>query len=266
MTRPRGKSSDNASRLVAGAALAGALAATEALCETPLDGLTADDRVFIEEFLGPGFLGQPVAAPDVGDAREFLGLGDGVTWELLGAHGERDGQRRIVTMVPAGEESGARRWRLEFDGVNGREVREDERGSLLSYQVEDTDDGLVVRTDPPDPILMSGMRPGDVVRYRMQSNVFDAGNTSSPKYRGSLEMDHAYIGAYRVTVPAGTFDAAAFRWHFTGKVGPARIDDLQFAFYAEGVGPVAYIERKDISAFVVYRKVNRDAMVLAGQP
>ena len=61
-------------------------------------------------------------------------------------------------------------------------------------------------------------------------------------------MDHAYVGACRVTVPAGTFDAAAFRWHFKGKVGPARIDDLEFAFYAEGVGPVAYIERKDISA------------------
>ena len=55
------------------------------------------------------------------------------------------------------------RWRLEFDGINGREVRTDERGSLLSYQVEDTDDRLVVRTDPPDPILMSGMRPGSCV-------------------------------------------------------------------------------------------------------
>jgi NAD(P)-dependent dehydrogenase (short-subunit alcohol dehydrogenase family) len=39
-----------------------------------------------------------------------------------------------------------------------------------------------------------------------------------------------YVGAYRVTVPAGTFDAAPLKWDFKGMIGRASVEDIQARF------------------------------------
>ncbi len=49
---------------------------------------------------------------------------------------------------------------------------------------------------------------------------------------------------------------------YDGKVGPARVKDDQYWFFADGVGPVARIDKKDISAMLVYRDKSKVAGVL----
>ena len=49
---------------------------------------------------------------------------------------------------------------------------------------------------------------------------------------------------------------------YDGKVGPAKVKDSQYWFLAEGVGPVARIDKKDISAMLIYRDKSKIAGVL----
>jgi hypothetical protein len=63
-------------------------------------------------------------------------------------------------------------------------------------------------------------------------------------------------------VPQGTFDARLISVSNVGKVGPADITTEYLAFYAEGVGRIAYINRKHVSAFLFYNTTTQRGMVL----
>ena len=65
-----------------------------------------------------------------------------------------------------------------------------------------------------------------------------------------------------VTVPAGTFQAALFKWDYKGKVGPARVEDVQYRFFTEDVGTLAMIEKTDVTALLVYREHTKIGKVL----
>jgi hypothetical protein len=53
-------------------------------------------------------------------------------------------------------------------------------------------------------------------------------------------------------VPAGTYTAALVKMSYNGTVGPASVQDTEYRFFAIGVGPVAVIDKQNISAFLVY--------------
>jgi hypothetical protein len=63
-------------------------------------------------------------------------------------------------------------------------------------------------------------------------------------------------------VPAGQYDALLFKRHYKGKVGPAKVDDAVYRFFVPGVGPVAFIEFKHISAALIYRDTEKYGIVL----
>ncbi len=75
-------------------------------------------------------------------------------------------------------------------------------------------------------------------------------------------MTYSYLGAHEVTVPAGTYNATLIKWVYKGKVGPARIEDTQDRFMAEDVGVVAMVDKKDISALLIYRDQSKYGKVL----
>ena len=79
-------------------------------------------------------------------------------------------------------------------------------------------------------------------------------------------MTLTYIGAYRVTVPAGTFDAALLKWDFKGKIGPASVEDIQPRFVAPEVGMVAAAEKRDVAAFLIYNDNTKVGKVLSQKP
>ena len=97
--------------------------------------------------------------------------------------------------------------------------------------------------------------------YGLRAGIWTEKFTSG-EHSGNLELTYTYVGAYRITVPAGTFDASLFKWHYKGKVGPASIDDAIYRFFAPGVGPVARIELKHISAFIIYSDNEKRGTVL----
>jgi hypothetical protein len=93
-------------------------------------------------------------------------------------------------------------------------------------------------------------------------NVYDLDDPDDLEHKGSLDLTLTYVGASRVTVPAGTFDAALLRWDYKGKVGPASVDDIQVRFLAKDVGMVAAAEKLDVAAFLVYNDNTKVGKVL----
>ena len=92
--------------------------------------------------------------------------------------------------------------------------------------------------------------------------VYDLSDPKEVSHRGYFNMIYTYVGAYEVTVPAGKFHASLFRSEYKGKIGPASVEDVQYRFLAKGVGPVALIEKLDVSAFLVYHDHTKYGKVL----
>ena len=107
--------------------------------------------------------------------------------------------------------------------------------------------------------------PRRPAKCRMQPSSWSRRARPSVSHSGSLGLTYSYIGAYKVTVPAGTYDAALIKWTYNGSVGPANIEDTQYRFLAEDVGVVASVDKKDISAMLIYNDHSKYGKVLVSR-
>lgn len=225
--------------------------------------LPESDRREIEKYLGRDVVGEPVLAKPIENPSSHLNLKDGVRLNYRFVHGRFRGQERVARLRQlTRSDEGSPRWRFS-DGLNqvlyGVQTKD---GSLETYSSETLDQGVVSRYSPAEPAFLAGIKPGETVTRRIEVTVFDLAHPDRQKHSGYLNVEYTYVGAYKVTVPAGTYDAALFRWHYKGKVGPAKVEDHQYWFSAPGVGPIAMIQRTDVSAFLVYQDHSKLAAVL----
>jgi len=140
-------------------------------------------------------------------------------------------------------------------------------GESLSIVAEtDADQGVITRYSPPLPLLVAGMQAGDSKQMTLQVSVFDLTDPTDQTHSGSLNTTLTYVGAYQVTVPAGTFNAALLRWSFNGTIGPATVEDIQARFVSPYVGMVAAAEKRDVAAFLIYNDNTKIGRALAQRP
>jgi hypothetical protein len=241
------------------------IAATLAAAPTP-DGkvieLPPDIRAKLDKYVGRGVVGKALPAEPIGDINEFLGLNDDVKWRYRWVHGPHKGKTSIGHLTRLERTSKAPRWKLDT-GVNTVIYAVfDDAGNFVSPAGENHDQGVISRFDPPEPIFYANMQPGEKHEFRIGVTVFDLADPGDVEHRGHLDLTYEYVGAYEVNVPAGKFDAILLRWHYKGKVGPAKVEDLQYYFYAKGIGPVCKVNKSNISAFLVYNDRSKNAAVL----
>jgi hypothetical protein len=141
-------------------------------------------------------------------------------------------------------------------------LRRTDDGSISVVSEQDLSEGVISRYSPPEPIYVSDMKPGDSRKTKIDVKVYDLSHPDHLTHSGSLDVTYSYLGAYKVTVPAGSYDAALIKWDYRGKVGPASIEDTQYRFMAPGVGVVAMVEKKNISAMLVYHDHSKYRKVL----
>jgi len=110
------------------------------------------------------------------------------------------------------------------------------------------------------------MKPGDSQSVTIDVKVYDLSSPNEVSHSGSLQLTYSYIGAYKVTVPAGSYDAALLKWDYNGSVGPASVQDTQYRLVAKDVGIVASIEKKKISAMLFYHDNSNTGRVLVQAP
>jgi hypothetical protein len=137
-------------------------------------------------------------------------------------------------------------------------LRTEEDNSLVIEGVEDIQAESVTRYDPPEPFLLKGLAPGEQRKANMFVKVL---SSQDPK-----EVTFEYLGAYSLSVPAGTFDTVLTKSTFSGRVGPAKVEDTQYRFFAEKVGLVATIENRQVSALLIYQSNKSIAKMLSQWP
>jgi hypothetical protein len=118
----------------------------------------------------------------------------------------------------------------------------------------------------PGTHIPAGIKPGETQTLESELHAYKVGKADDTVYKGKMKVDLTYIGAYEVTTPAGTFPAVLLEGAFEIHIGPAHVKDVQYAFYAKGVGKVAEVESLNVSALLVYHSNEKTGKVLAEAP
>lgn len=216
--------------------------------------LPAEMQAAAEKYL-PGVVGAAVPAFTIDPALASLHAGTR-SYAIVSGDDKGETEQHVVV---AAKEPGQWRYTVGARTVFLREVKGE---SLAIVTEEDTDQGVMTRFSPGEPLLIAGMNAGDEKKMSLKVNVFDLDDPDDLEHKGFLDVTLSYVGAYKVTVPAGTFDAALLRWDFHGKIGPAKIDDIQARFVAKDVGMVAAAEKRDIAAMLIYNDQTKVGKVL----
>ncbi len=233
------------------------LALTLATTTDPLAGLTQDDREALA-LLGTGVILAstdiaPIAAP-----ADWLPLVDSTsTFERTS--GDRAGDTETISLQ--GTISAPAEWTMKDPAQWTRYLNPTGKGVHVPASIN-IPHAVISHFDPPEPLLLPGVMPGEVAEHAIKVRVFDIHDPTVIAHSGSLAAHYRDLGGFRVKVPAGTFDARLIKVTYNGKVGPATIYDSSWALYAQGVGPVALVNYKDISAFLIYNKDERYGAVL----
>ena len=223
------------------------------------------DRNAIEMSLGKGSIGPAIGTQAIEDPSRFVTLTPTTKWFRI-VQGLNSGTLQRYQFFPASKSStrpGG--WYQAGDEEKGFLEMQDD-GSLVVTGVEDMQSESVTHYDPPEPFLPKGLAPGEHRVVRMSVRVHSARRSEEITHRGELTVNFQYLGAFRLTVPAGTFDAVLMKSTFSGHIGPAKLEDVQYRFFATNAGLLATIENRQVSAYLIYQSDTEMAKVLTRQP
>jgi hypothetical protein len=252
--------------LSVGAVLAALLAAGPSLAPAAAADtipLPQADRTALEQLLGSGVVGDPVAASPL--AAADIPLREG-TWTYQVVAGKKKGQTENDVLTQLERDQSGASWKVETGAKDLAFIQLGDNQDIEVLSEQDTDQGVVTRFTPAEPILTTGMSPGDSKKVTIGVKVYDLSSPDEVSHSGSLALEYSYLGAYKVTVPAGSYEAALLRWVYDGSVGPASVKDTQYRFVAKDVGMVASIEKKKISAMLLYHDDSNTGRVLQKAP
>ncbi|MEM7226796.1 MAG: hypothetical protein AAF495_27745 [Pseudomonadota bacterium] len=223
--------------------------------------LAPDAKALIEKHLGKGVLDKPVAGNPIANAETFFPFEEG-NWTFRYISGDGKGETETHSFTKIVKDGSEETGRYAIGPDDFWFVRRDQDGNINVVTEQDAKEGVVIHYSPPQPLYVAGLEPGQVETRKIQVKVYDLSHPDHLKYEGELDLTLSYIGAYEITVPAGTYEAALINWNFEGEIGPASIKEDQFRFLVEGVGPIAAVEKKAISAFLLYHDDSKYGKVL----
>jgi len=231
----------------------------------PVIPLPSEDQQVLRSLLGKGVVGDALPAPDITDTDRYLATHLTTRVYRL-VSGPDSGKTERHEPAVLKRDAGGTSMRYDAGGKFVYFVTAKPNGDYVITGVEDRDGGAITRYSPSEPFMLEGLKPGDERKVTLGVKVFDLSSPDDLNHQGALDVAYRYIGAYKVKVPAGSFDAVLMKWAFKGKVGPASVDDTQYRFIAKDVGIVAGIEQLDVSAMLVYNRHTKVAKVLAAKP
>lgn len=227
-------------------------------------GLTDSETNALNGLLGAGVLGAAMPSNPIANPASLLPLSP-ATWTFQVTGGPNQGATETHVLQPASAPSPGAQWQYAVGESTIYTLGTLADGSIVSPSEQDLSQGVVTQYAPPRPVLTPGMQPGQSQSSTTQVSVYNSNDLSTVAHSGSLNLTLTYLGQYQVTVPAGTYSAALIKWQFNGEVGPATVDDVEYRFFADGVGPVAAIDKQSVAAFLVYNSNTKFGKVLASQ-
>ncbi len=213
--------------------------------------LPSADRAQLDKYLGAGVVGEPIASPPLMAAEAYLPpKGATLTYRVL----EKDEPARSETheVEDTVDPQFAPGWRYARDPVGALYFQKSSDGGAVIAGEEDRDNEVLSRFTPGEPLIIVGLKPGESRKVAVKVRVSDLSNPRKVTHEGALDITYTYIGAYRATVPAGSFDAVLIKWDYRGSVGPADVEQTDYRLIAPRAGMVAMIENRHISAMLIY--------------
>jgi len=225
--------------------------------------LTDAEQAMLEDLLGAGVVGEPVAGGPL--TAKFVPLRAG-TWTYQIASGDKQGQSEQHVVRPLEHDPSGADWHYAVADTGAVLIDQLDDGGLTFLSEQDDAQKVITRYDPAEPGLLTGLEPGDSRTSTIAVKVADLSSPDVVSHSGTLDVTYSYLGNYKVTTPAGTYDAALIKWTYKGKVGPADVDDTQYRFFAENVGMVASVDKLEVSALLVYQSHTKFGKLLARIP
>jgi hypothetical protein len=205
----------------------------------------------LDKYLGAGVVGAPVAAPPLMGADDYLPpKGTVMTYRVI-ERGEdpRTETHKVENTIDPQFAPG---WHYVVNPVSALYLQKASDGSAVIVGEEDRDNEVLSRFSPGEPLMIAGLKPGESRKVAVNVQVASLSDPKKITHRGTLDVTYTYIGAYKVTVPAGTFDAELIRWDYRGTVGPAEIEQTDYRFIAAHAGMVAMVQNRQVSAMLFY--------------
>jgi hypothetical protein len=243
-------------------ALALVVPAALARAQGPVLPLPAEDQQKLAANLGPGVVGAALPSERIGDVSAYFPLNE-KTFVFQVTSGSNTGNTQNLVLKKARRPGGAVAWRFNFAPSLAGFLNLTGRGDLMMPAVSDVDEGVVVVTTPANPFVLTGMKPGESRTFRQKVSVNYLDDPTKRDWGGRLNATYTYVGTYKLTVPAGAFDAILIRFAYRGKVGPADVVYTAWYFFARDVGLVAMVNLEDVSAFWIYHNDTTIGKVLS---
>ena len=184
-------------------------------------------RAQLDKYLGPGVVGDPVAAGPLLAADQYMpAQGSMMSYRVL----ERGEKPRTETheVKETTDPMFAPGWRYSRDPVGSLYMQANKDGGIDIRGEQDLEEKVLSRFTPGEPLIIPGLKPGESRRVTTKVAVSDLSSPTEIEHEGSLDITYTYVGMYKVTVPAGTYDAVLIRWDYTGSVGPADIEQTDY--------------------------------------
>src|SRR5215510_10947615 len=197
--------------------------------------LPSADRAQLDKYLGTGVVGDPVAAGALLPADRYLpATGAVMTYRVL----EKGEKPRIETheVEENTDPMFAPGWRYARDPIGALFMQATKDGGIVIRGEQDLEEKVLSRFTPGEPLIIAGLKPGESRRVTVKVEVSDLSDPTEINHKGSLDVTCTYIGAYKVAVPAGSYDAVLIRWDYSGSVGPADIELNEYRFIAPHAG------------------------------
>jgi hypothetical protein len=245
--------------------LATALLAPQAgRADGPPVTLSADDAKVLA-LLGEGVVGKPLPSPPIGRLEDYLNFGAG-EWKYQIVHDKKHGKRvRTESYTAHPDADGKEGWKRTIGDEYVEYLRIHPDGSYTKYAEDDEDVDYGARF-VPGVVWPSGIKQGEPTKLKSEIQAHKFSKPDHVSYTGRMESTVTYVGSYQVTTPAGTWPAVLIRSEFDIHIGPAKVTDTMYTFFAKGVGKVAEIETLNVSALLVYHTSQKIAKVLEDYP
>jgi hypothetical protein len=196
----------------------------------------------------------------VGDAQPTRSLGDPATlalweageWKYRITAGPRRGKTEREILAPISATSRGETWERTIGQEYTLFLRRTAEGSLLMPSEIAHAYGVLVLFEPPLSYLLADLAPGERRVFDGKMEIYASRGRGGKMYSGHIQATTTFAGVYRVTTPAGTFNAALIRTDYRIDIlALVSVKDTLYTFYAEGIGKVAEAEHRQMSTMLI---------------
>ena len=153
-------------------------------------------------------------------------------------------------------------WSMNLPNGTTKYLNSTEKKGIEAPTAVSVSNGFVIKLDPPEPLVLEGFEVSKPSKNEIKVGIYDLHDSTDESYSGQVSCTWTDLGLWKVKVPMGTYDTRLVRVEYKGSIGPASINAKKYMFLAKGLGPVAFTDMRDISAFLFFNDDTQQSGVL----